>query len=188
MNTNHISDKVCWYPLRAIYAQEIKIHQRLCELNIENYVPIRQLLETDNTGCEVVKSVPLVHNLIFVKATRDIILYYKQNDKIVSQTRFIIKHNYNNQDEKYLIIPNKQMHDFIKVVNSNAQNVKIIQNSDYIHKPGTKVRIRSGEFAGIEGVIKRIKRNKIVIVSAGDFLVMAISNLCSRDLEIINDK
>jgi transcription antitermination factor NusG len=56
---------------------------------------------------------------------------------------------------------------------------------EFIGKEGRRVRINEGAFAGVEGVIKRIKRNKHVVVQIEGVTAVAITFVPSSYLSII---
>ena len=52
-------------------------------------------------------------------------------------------------------------------------------------KPGQRVRVVDGDFAGVEGIIKRVKKNKRVVVQIEHVAAVAIAFLPSVYLEPI---
>ena len=52
-------------------------------------------------------------------------------------------------------------------------------------KPGEKVRVIEGPFKGAEGIIKRIKKDRKLLVAIQGVVVVAISHIPSQFLEKI---
>jgi transcription antitermination factor NusG len=65
--------------------------------------------------------------------------------------------------------------------------VRHLTYSDYLDKQGKRVRIIDGNFAGVEGVIKRIKRDRIVVVLLKGIAAVAITQLPPSFIELIDD-
>ena len=72
-------------------------------------------------------------------------------------------------------MPDKQMEDFIRVASVRDDSVMFLDCSDFLRSPGTRVRVTEGPFAGVEGVIKRIRRNKRVVVQIDGVAAVAIT-------------
>ncbi len=54
-------------------------------------------------------------------------------------------------------------------------------------KPGEKVRITNGEFKGIEGTLKSIKKHLCVVIPIKNVLAVAITNVPRKYLQKIED-
>ena len=67
------------------------------------------------------------------------------------------------------------MQNFMRVASHTDDSVMFLDMSDVQGKVGRKVLITQGEFAGVEGYVKRIKQNKRVVVQLNDLAAVAIS-------------
>lgn len=63
----------------------------------------------------------------------------------------------------------------MRVASVETDDVMFLDCSDYICRVGKRVRIVEGAFAGVEGVIKRIKNNKHVVVQVEGLAAVAIT-------------
>jgi transcription antitermination factor NusG len=52
--------------------------------------------------------------------------------------------------------------------------VVFLEDTDYLRSVGQRVRVAEGKFAGVEGVVKRIKSNKCVVVRLEGIAAVAI--------------
>ena len=86
-----------------------------------------------------------------------------------------------------LVVPDKQMEDFIRVASVEDDRVFYMDNLDFVGKPGQRVRIVEGEFAGVEGIVKRVKKNKCVVVQIEHVAAVAIAFLPSAFIMPIED-
>ena len=89
--------------------------------------------------------------------------------------RYITKKSLINGQHEIIHVPDKQMSDFIKVASSSDDQYFVLDNNDFINKIGRRVEITEGYFAGVEGVIKRIRRNKHVVVQIEGIAAVAIT-------------
>jgi|WetSurMetagenome_2_1015567.scaffolds.fasta_scaffold80304_2 transcription antitermination factor NusG len=179
---------VKWFPMRSTYGREQKVKVSLDNLGIDNYVPmIYQTVETK--GERHKQFVPAVHNLIFVHSSKDTIKALKSNNTLLSSLRFIMKKSILDKDSKAEIItvPMNQMNNFIKATKGHEEDITYLKNIDYISSVGKKVRITNGVFFGVEGQIKRIHKNKRVLVCV-EGISSVMLNFVPKDLlEIIPD-
>ena len=84
-----------------------------------------------------------------------------------------------------LRVPDKEMEDFIRVASTQDDSIMYLDYKDFIGKEGKRVRIEEGTFAGVEGVIKRIKKNKHVVVQIEGVAAIAIAFVPSKYLSIL---
>lgn len=63
-----------------------------------------------------------------------------------------------------IVVPDRQMDNFIQVASAPDDQRTFLTVDDLRGKDGASVVISSGPFAGVEGVIKRIKGNRRVVV------------------------
>ena len=54
-------------------------------------------------------------------------------------------------------------------------------------KPGERVRVTEGPFKGAQGVIKRIKKDRKLLVSINGIVVVAVSHIPGQFLERITN-
>jgi transcription antitermination factor NusG len=78
------------------------------------------------------------------------------------------------------------MDNFMRVASVADDRVFFIENLDFAGKPGQHVRVVDGDFAGVEGIIKRVKKNKRVVVQIEHVAAVAIAFLPSAYIEILD--
>jgi hypothetical protein len=117
---------------------------------------------------------PLIASMIFVRDTREHIIELKQLPGY-EPLRFYTRPSANEKNRREIFpIPDKEMDDFIRVSTSEDERVIFLDDTDYLRAVGQRVRVAEGEFAGVEGVIKRIKNNKCVVVRLEGIAAVAI--------------
>lgn len=169
-----VSDAIHWYPMRVTY-QRVKAIKALLDADqIENYLPMRWEWQETTDGQRRLRHLPVIASMIFVRDTRDRIMALKQMPGY-EPMRFYTRPSVTLKNRREIFpIPDKQMQDFIRVASSNDERVVFLEDTDYLRAVGQRVRVAEGEFAGIEGVVKRIKSNKCVVVRLEGIATVAI--------------
>lgn len=160
---------ICWFPMRVPYSREIKLKAILDARCIESFIPM-QRITTKQDGRIKHKYTPAIHNLIFINSSKSVIDQIKQEIESTTPMRFIMDKSNN----KPIIIPQKQMEDFVRVSNGYQDELIYLNDTDLSMKKGERVRINQGVFEGVEGKILRIKGNKRVVVSIEGIAAVAI--------------
>ena len=178
-------EEIHWFPMRITYNREMKIKGLLDELNIENFLPMRSEYVNTRNGKKK-RLIPAIRNLIFVRSSQEILTGLKMSMTGFEPMRYITKKSLVNGQHEIIHVPDKQMSDFIKVASSPDNQHFVLDNNDFINKVGKRVEITEGYFAGVEGVIKRIKRNKHVVVQIEGIAAVAVTFVPVNCLSIID--
>ena len=159
------STELSWFPLRATYSREQIVKEELDRLGIENFLPMTEKWIENGAG-EELRRVPAVHNLIFVHST-------PSSD---GKNNVIIR------------IPDAQMSVFLQLASYHNDNrIVFFENMQFVSKPGPKVEVIEGDFAGVKGEIKRVRGNRCVAVSVEGVAAVGIMNLPKKHLRYLRD-
>ena len=175
-----------WYPMRVTYGREVKVKEALDNLGIENFLPMHYELVDPGDGNKKRLLVPAIHNLIFIHDSREDITLLKTTRREFQPLRYITKHFAESVADNILTVPETQMRNFMRVASVQDDSVIFLDNSDYLSKVGRRVLITEGYFAGVEGVVKRIKKNKHVVVQLEGLAAVAVTYVpasCLRELD-----
>ena len=175
----NIRAKVDWFPIRVTYSRELKFQKLLQDRGFETFIPMCvKILDKDGKKKESI-TVPAISNLCFVKASR------AELDDLIrgAETGSIARYMWNPVTRNPLIVPEKQMDDFIRVSSTMSDDLVYMSQVDARLKAGQKVRVRTGPFAGVEGVIVRVKRSRRVMVELPGMLAVATGYIPEQDLE-----
>ena len=179
MNSNETS----WYPMRATYSRELIVRDELDRLGIETFLPLKHKRIATGTG-EELRQVPAVHNLIFVHSTQEKISQLKRSYKSLEPLRYITRPSENGLDNTIIRIPESLMSSFLQVASFNYdEHVVFLENLEFAFKPGPKVRINEGQFQGVEGVLKSMKKHLCVVVPLKGVTAVAITNVPKKYLQ-----
>lgn len=168
-----------WYAIRVTYGREMKLKKYLESHQIESFVPMRY----ENDQHKKVKSlVPAIHNLIFIHASKAVLDPIKTRIERHIPIRYIIDRSTNLP----LVVPDKEMDNFIIVAGTCNEQLIYLPQMNGKFKQGDKVRVIGGLFTGVEGEIKRIKRNRRVIVTIKGLITVATAYIEPALLEKIS--
>lgn len=159
--------KVAWYALRITYSRELALKEYLDSENVENFIPMHYEYIVKGER-KIRKLVPVVHNLIFVRSTRERIDEIKNSIPHLP-TRYIM----NRETRLPITVPDIQMRSFIAVAGNYDQQVIYLDPATLAFKKGDRVRITGGLFEGVEGEFIRIKGDRRVIVSIQGVMAIA---------------
>ncbi|MCL2652066.1 MAG: UpxY family transcription antiterminator [Candidatus Azobacteroides sp.] len=143
-----------WYAAKVKHQTERKVKTWLDERAIENYIPFHSIL-IERKGRKFKSEKPIVPGLIFIRTDYHIAytLLFEAREKMLFLR--------NRENYQLLIVPDKQMQDFMFLLDLSESTLRI-ENENL--KRGDRVRVIKGIFAGIEGELVRIGRHKKVVV------------------------
>ena len=177
-------DPKTWYPMRVTYAREMKVKAELDRLEIECFVPMTYKLvdaDSENPHRELM---PAINNLIFVRSTQERISVLKKVNEELEPLRYMMDHTVGEEPE-IMTVPDRQMANFMRVASKTDDSVMFLGAKSIIGKEGKRVRIMGGTFEGVEGVIRRVKRCKRVVVELEGIASVAIAHVPAILLEEI---
>ena len=193
--------KLNWYALKVFYGKVFDIEAKLADMDLETYIPVRKDLlkgeehmralrrlatrddrRRDNqfvqAGPLIYKRVPIVTSLLFVRAPKERL---KDIEDTVREKGFI----YRTADRKAeAVIPDKQMAMFQLVCSSGAEGLEFFADDDMTrYRTGDRVRVLEGPLQGAEGYIKRIRKDRRLLVAIEGFIAVATSFIPPQFLE-----
>ena len=150
-----------WYAVRVTYSRELFFKEYLDAAGIENYIPMRYEYVVRKER-RLRKLVPAVHNLVFVRSTRE------RMDEIKNK-------------------PDSQMRSFIAVSGTYDQAVLYLEPTELNLSQGTRVRITGGIFEGVEGVFVRVRHDRRVVVNIEGVMAVATTFVHASLVEEIGE-
>lgn len=184
-DTTMCGDPKIWYPMRVTYSRELKVKAELDRLGIKCFVPMTyKLVDADGENPHR-ELVPAINNLIFVHATQEQISRLKTTNEALEPLRYIMDYTAEKPHE-IMTIPDRQMENFMRVASMTDDSVMFLDENTIVGKEGKRVRIMGGPFEGVEGVIRRVKRCKRVVVEIEGVMSVAIAHVPSVLLMVIS--
>jgi len=173
-DTSMCGDPKTWYPMRVTYSREMKVKAELDRLEIENFVPMTYKLVCSDNGKLHRELVPAINNLIFVRSTQGRISELKTTNEVLEPLRYMLDHTAGKEHE-IMTVPDRQMENFMRVASMTDDSVMFLDEKTIVGKEGKRVKIMGGAFEGVEGVIRRVKRCKRVVVELEGIASVAIA-------------
>lgn len=161
ISTSHNNqDPICnWYAVKVYHNRTEVVCEKLKAMNLTIYTQ------------------SFVPSFVFLHCTEGQILKVKEKFK---EWLFIY---YNIEKTKPKVIPEKEMTTFILVTSNDFSNVMFLGEDKEEYHQGDRVRVKEGAFKGAEGYIKRIKRDRKLIVSINGIAAVALAYIPPQLLE-----
>ena len=187
---HELMNKVLWYPMRVAYDRGdrvLVIRDALKARGIEHFLPMSwQYVKGDFDARK--KLVPAINGLIFIRASRYVITELKRQSGFEALRYWMDQTKGPDAEDRILTVPDAQMHNFMKVASKEGDNVVYLQyNEQFLDKPGKRVRITQGDFAGCTGTIRRIKKRQCVVVQVDHVTAVALAFVPPTWLEELKD-
>ncbi len=160
---------VRWYVMRA-YKSENKAESILSGENGLDYFIPKQYAVRVYHGVKSRRLVPVIPSLVFVHASQEEIVEFKKQYNFL---QFIIWEK--NSGPEYLIVPDKQMEDFIRVASVDAETTSYYKPEEINIEKGTRVLIHGGQLDGVTGIFMQVKgkRNRRLVVMLEGLIAVA---------------
>jgi transcription antitermination factor NusG len=179
---NAHKEEIHWYALRITYSRELALKQFLDAEQVENFVPMRYEYVTRQER-RIRKLVPAIHNLVFIRGSRQQIDEIKETKAAIFPLRYIM----DRESRQPIVVPDVQMRNFIAVAGTFDQQVIYLPPTDFSMNRGDRVRITGGIFEGVEGVFVRIKGDRRVVVSIQGVMAVATTFIHPSLIEKIEE-
>lgn len=139
-------------------------------------------------GPVIYQRVPMVTSLIFVHTLEEHLPELEKRmvgDNLLDKRGFI----YRSADKKsYAVIPDAQMASFRLVTSRGSLGLDFFSADDLSRfRQGARVRVKEGPLKGAEGYIKRIKRDRRLVVGIDGVVAVATSFIPPELLEIVGE-
>lgn len=153
-----------WFAAKTKPRQEKFIKEKLDALYVENFIPLRfEVRQWKYRKKRVI--VPVIPHLVFLRTD------FETSFKLLNENHINIWYIKDFVSKRNLIVPDKQMEDFMLVINAKQGNVPFI-NPDLAK--GDKVVVTDGPFKGIEGELIRVEDKSKVVVNLQGIVAISI--------------
>ena len=177
-----------WFPMYVMYRQELKVQKALESREFETFIPMEEK-SFRRKGVDIVEMVPAIHNLIFVFSTRERITWMKMYNEECTKMQYMSFHYYSDDTSSILTVPQKQMDNIIA-----AATVKDTEGlRSYIDTPvcsaparlGREIEFVNGPFKGVTGIIKRVNKNRVMLIELPQYKSIQIKITSSQDINYL---
>ena len=162
--TNEMSqDDVRWYAAKVYYNRMTPLRERLVSDGVGYFIP------------------SMITSLLFVKASAK---YMTQFEDDYRGKMWVYRDVLSGQ---YSAIPDREMEVFVFVCTAGQQGLSYLGEDRPEYHQGDRVRVTDGMFKGAEGYIKRIKKDRRLVVSIRGVAAVATSYIPPQFLEIVTE-
>ena len=189
-DTNERHQQLLWFPMRITYGRTERM-QRIKEMleqeHLKCFLPMRvEFKKTDDFDVRKL-TVPAVNGLIFVQASQEQLTQLKMTRREFEPMHYYTNHLAESGDDKILTIPDGQMENFMRAYTLMDDHVSLLEYTDFIAKPGKRVRVKEGIYENLVGTVKRIKKSQCIIVELEGFAAITIGYLPPSSLEELTE-
>ena len=206
-------DEQYWFALKVFYNKVFDAEQILAGRGLETFIPVslrmlkgdeffrvkRRLAMPDSKRCDgkykvegpfIYERKTIVASLLFFRSTLQDALQVKADFE--RSMMFSLKGDllqamlYMTVDRKApAVIPDSQMKMFRMVCDSGAEGLEFFSDESIVNfKQGDRVRVtQEGPLQGVEGYIKRIKKDRRLLVAIEGFVAVATAFIPPKYLE-----
>ncbi len=171
--------------MRVTYQRELKVKERLDQLGIDNFVPMRRVRKTTKEGTRIWQVESAIHNYIFIKTDKNTISELKRLE--IPWLRYVMRRE-GDFVKGPLTVPERQMLSFIAIAGNENEKILYLNSEEINLSRGDKVRILSGPFEGAEGTFMKVHngRGKRVVVKIEGVVAVATTIIPSVLVEKID--
>ena len=200
-----------WYALKIFFNKVFDVEAYLDARGIDTYLPVQKVLlkgiahmlarkrlakapEHQDPryvmeGPMIYERRPLVNALLFVHCTEEQLqegdAYMKERDSNNNMRGYIYS-TYKDGERKMASIPDKEMACFRIVVDAGSKGLEFYADDDISrYATGDRVRVKEGPLRGAEGYIKRIRRDRRLLVVIEGIIAVATTYIPPQNLEKI---
>ena len=172
-----MSEESRWYALRAFWNKTQPLMREAQEAGFRTYYAVKTE-ESMASGKLEYKDVPLIPALFFIQSNVTWIKDFRQR-------HFGHVYVYTDSEGNPAPIRDKEMEMFIMVTSAQKEggNVEYLGEPKPQYVQGDLVRVTDGLYKGAQGVVKRIKKDRKLIVAISGVAVVAISQIPQCYLE-----
>ena len=173
-----------WYAVRVFYNHIFRIKEELENKGVKTYMALRSV--EAGTGASAgqkprSRRVQLAPSLLFLYWEAEPLKAFKQDH--FSELMVYRKP----ESTEPAPIDDREMEMFILVTSALDGREVEVTDRTFDFKQGERVRVTEGPFKGAEGVIKRVKKDRKLLVQVSGVVVVAISHIPGQFLERIPD-
>lgn len=170
-------DTLHWFALKVFYNKVLVVEDLLNQYSLESYIPMEEVVVQRGDKQKKVCR-PVVNSLMFVRASLKML-------KDLQRRYFHEFCFYLNADKTApAIIPDHEFNVFRVVTSAMAHGLEYFSDEAMVnYNKGERVRVVEGSFAGTEGFVKRIRRDRRVLVVIPGVIAVATTYVPSCFLE-----
>lgn len=157
---------------------KVSLAENLEKAGISYYFPM-QVYERFENGQMVEHSEPVLNNLIFIQTDEDITAVVSRIDGLNSPYM-------DKATCRPAVVSDQELQRFRQVLEARSIHAEFLPDSFLRFECCPKVRVKAGQFAGLEGRVFRIRHDRKLVISL-DNMAVALSGIHHTLLEVIDN-
>ncbi len=179
-----MTDNAHWYALKVFYNKVLALQSRFADEGCDTYCPL------DAEGK------PLVASLLFVRCPEARLVAIHRSAltdevKFAIYTRKELRPSPLDGKPQDMDVPapirEDEMRAFILVTSAGPGTFEVLGPDDPKYHTGQRVRVTEGPFAGSEGVVKRIKKDRRLVITVTGIVAVATVHINPAFLQPITE-
>ena len=161
-------EDIQWYALKVFYNRVSILQNDFHKAGFETYYAMK-VVESNEEGEMRYSYKPIVGSLLFIRCTRSYLIKYKE-----SRDSYFMY--YPRADSNLpMEISDSEMNLFIAITSIKDAGLEYIGEDAPEYHVGERVRVIDGIYKGTEGIIKKIKKDRRLIVTVSGVAAFATS-------------
>ena len=176
-----------WYALRTTYGREKKAYDYIIAHGCTAFYPTITVEKVINDKKKLVEASRLP-NIFFAYGTEEVIKSFVYDNHNLPFLRFYYKHTHVGAhiEKTPLIVPDSQIRSLQIICGISEKNdVVILPDEEKKFKTGQRVRVKEGDFKGVEGIVARFQGQQRVGIVIDGLLTVATAYVPSAFLEVL---
>ena len=178
-----------WYALRTTYGREKQAYEFIVAHGCTAFYPTITVEKVINDKKKLVEASRLP-NIFFAYGTEEVIKSFVYDNHNLPFLRFYYKHTHVGAriEKTPLIVPDSQIRSLQIICDTSKKNdVVILPDEEKKFKTGQKVRVKEGDFKGVEGIVARFQGQQRVGIVIDGLLTAVTAYVPNAFVEEITD-
>ena len=174
-----------WYPMYVKYRKELSVQQALEANGFRTFIPMEEYFV--KRGASVRRETrPAIHNLIFVYSFRERITWMKMFNEECQRLQYMSQHFLDGTTE-VITVTDRAMENIIRAATADDpyHQRTYMDRSLNLTDLDRNIKFVDGSFKDVEGVIKRVDKNRAMIVPIAGGFNMKITITRASDIEFL---
>lgn len=163
-----------WFVIKVSYGREKQAYDFITNAGTEAFFPLGYALKLVN-GKKRRCFKPLVPNILFVYSTQEEVETFVNHTPELDYVSYYYDHFRTDENGKNppLTVRYKDMINFIRVIETGSEHVKMVDKQQCRYKSGDLVIVIDGTFKGVTGKVARVSGQQRVIVELKNLCLIA---------------
>jgi len=177
-----------WYPMYVKYRQELKVQKVLTDHLFKTFIPMEER-RVRRHGTDAVLFVPAIHNMIFVYSSKERITWMKMHNEECTKMQYMSFRNTTDGTSNIITVPEAQMRNIITAATiadpDGLRSYIDTPPQPVLARPDRMIQFVSGPFKGVIGIIRRVNKNRVMLIELPQYKSIQIKISSSLDIDYL---